>query len=313
MDVSISSESLEYPRTLVASNNINGAAQREVTCADESDCVNKCSRFKRVARNGGLPEPAGCALCYAVCPSNFGTSLTDAISALTQDISSAIRIASKCIGDSGFGGCICNIFLALKPAWIDVLPSPQERCEGGNIFGLLANKILELALTSVEDAVNGFIIDPLNYAIRAVVGWIPFIGSNAPQIPRACFTGFWKPGGKCFLGDNDMAAYFGCYGTDRSVAHKMCYWARQKSICMGADGTYGRYKALFTSPSGDELEAKYQKIAGDGYNVIDPTFKAVFNSVRNSVQREDVTAAQDICDSSVSGVSDLEPWLPKHL
>jgi hypothetical protein len=203
------------------------------------------------------------------------------------------------MGDSGLGGCICNVFVMLKPAWIDVLPSPQERCAGGNIFGLLASKILELALTSVEDAVNGFVVDPINSVIRAVVSWIPFIGSNAPQLPRACFTGYWKPGGRCFLGDNDMAAYFGCHGTDRAAAHKMCFWARQKSICMGSDGAYGRYKSLFTAPSGDELESRYRSIAGDSFNVIDPTFKAVFASIANSVQRDDVKEAQDICDSSV--------------
>ena len=239
-----------------------------------------------------------------MCPSNFGTSLTDAISALTQDISSAVRIASKCIGDTGLGGCICNIFLALKPAWIDVLPSPKEKCSGGNIFGLLASKILELTLQSAEDAINGFIIDPINSVIRAVVGWIPF--AKAPQLPRACFTGFWKPGGKCFLGDADMAAYYGCYGTDRAAAHKMCYWARQKAICMGSDGMFGRYKQLFTGPSGSDLEDRYRKIAGDGYDVIDPTFKAVFASVTNSAQREDVTAAQDICDSSIYESMDLD-------
>ena len=38
LEVSISSESLIYPRTLVAANTIGGAAQREVTCADETDC-----------------------------------------------------------------------------------------------------------------------------------------------------------------------------------------------------------------------------------------------------------------------------------
>lgn len=260
--------------------------------------MNKCDRFRRIARSGGLPEPAGCALCEAVCPSNFATTVTQTIAAVTQDVANAIRIASKCMGDSGLGGCLCNLLIMLKPAWIDVLPSPQERCQGGNIFGLLASKILELALTSAEDAVNGFIIDPINAAIRAVIGWIPFV-RNPPQLPRACFTGFWKPGGKCFLGDNDMAAYFGCYGTDRAAAHKMCYWARQKSICMGSDGAYERYKSLFTAPSGDALEAQYRAIAGDSFNVIDPTFKAVFNSIENSVQRDDVKAAQDICDSSV--------------
>ena len=299
LQVSISSESLVYPRTLVAANTIGGAAQRSVECYDETDCVNKCDRFRRIARSGGLPEPAGCSLCSPLCPSNFATTVTKTISALTQDIANAVRIASKCMGDSGFGGCICNIFVMLKPAWIDVLPSPQERCAGGNIFGLLASKILELALTSVEDSLNGFLIDPINSASRAVVSWIPFVGNNAPQIPRACLTGYWKPGGQCFLGDADMAAYFGCHGTDRAAAHKMCFWARQKSICMGSDGAYERYKSLFTAPSGDELESRYRSIAGDSFNVIDPTFKAVFASIANSVQRDDVKEAQDICDSSV--------------
>ena len=188
-----------------------------------------------------------------------------------------------------------------------MLPSPQERCQGGNIFGLLASKILELALTSVEDAMNGFVVDPVNAAIRAVTGFIPFIGGkNALQIPRACLTGYWRPGGDCFWGDANMAAYFGCYGTNRAAAHKMCIWARQKSICMGSDGAYERYKSLFTVPSGDELESRYRSFAGDSFNVIDPTFKAVFNSVQSSVQREDVREAQDICDSSILESMDLD-------
>jgi hypothetical protein len=299
-DVSISSESLSWPRTLVAANTIGGAAQREVECSDETDCMNKCDRFRRIARNGGLPEPAGCALCDAVCPSNLGTTVTDVVAALTQDIANAVRLASRCVGDSGFGGCICNIFMMLKPAWIDTLPSPRERCEGGNIFGLLASKILELALTAVESAINGFVIDKVNAAMRAVVGWIPFVnGDAAPQIPQACLTAFWNPRpSQCSRGEGEMAA-LGCYGNEGEAAHKMCYVARQKAICAGADGAYARYKSLFTAPSGDALEAQYRAVAGGSFNAIDPAFQSVFNSIQNSVQSDDVTAAQDICDSSV--------------
>jgi hypothetical protein len=71
----------------------------------------------------------------------------DTIEALSIDIGNAVRVVQKCFA-GGFTGCICNILLAIKPSWIDVLPSPQQRCSGGNIFGLLASKILEMCARS---------------------------------------------------------------------------------------------------------------------------------------------------------------------
>jgi hypothetical protein len=65
-------------------------------------------------------------------------------SALGTDISNAIRVVDKCFAGGGLPSCICNILLAIRPAWIDNLPSPQSKCSGANIFGLLTSKILEM-------------------------------------------------------------------------------------------------------------------------------------------------------------------------
>ena len=93
----------------------------------------------------------------------------------------------------------------------------------GNIFGLLANKILELTLKSAEEAVNGFIVDPIN----AIFDRLPWpLNKLGRPIPRACFTGFWHPSGQCFDGDSQFFDHFGCYNTDRARADEQCYFFR---------------------------------------------------------------------------------------
>tara|TARA_B110000858_G_C17526504_1_gene347208 strand:+ start:64 stop:411 length:348 start_codon:yes stop_codon:yes gene_type:complete len=100
--------------------------------------------------------------------------------ALTQDISTAFRIASFCLGDAGLMGCVCNIFQFLRPAWLDNLPSPQSKCEGGNVFGLIAKKILEMIVSNGEAMLNGFIITPINIVLEVMLGWLTF--GNPPQV-----------------------------------------------------------------------------------------------------------------------------------
>lgn len=64
---SISSESLEWPRTLVEGGTVNGIVQQRVICGDAIDCQTKCERFARTSRNG-LDIPENCALCDSICP-----------------------------------------------------------------------------------------------------------------------------------------------------------------------------------------------------------------------------------------------------
>jgi len=191
---------------------------------------------------------------------------------------------------------------------IDFLPTPQEKCSGGNIFGLLANKILELTLQSVEDSINGFIIKPANTIINGIFRAISFGTSGGPRIPKICLTGFWKPYGTCFEGDDAFFKHFGCYGTDRARAQEQCYFFRQRAICGLEGGTnrYGRYQDLFTAPTGSELESKYQQIAGGGYSTIHPTLAALADAATSSTLRDDSEAAKDICDNSIYQSMDLD-------
>ena len=172
---SISSESLEYPRVLVEGGLVNGIVQQRVTCGDAIDCQTKCERFARSSRDGGLDIPENCALCDSICPTNFGTTITDGVQALAIDVGNAVRLIDKCFA-GGFGG-VCATSSS-HSAGLDRLPAdPQERCSGGNIFGLLASKILELSLQSVEDSLNLFIVKPINSVINKVFRSITFGGS----------------------------------------------------------------------------------------------------------------------------------------
>ena len=317
LETSISSESLEYPRTLVEGTVVNGIPQGKVECSDAIDCMTKCERLGRISRDGGLDVPLACALCSSVCPTNLGTTIVDGIEALAVDVGNAVRLTEKCF-TGGLGGCVCNILLSLKPAWIDTLPSPQERCEGGNIFGLLATKILELTLKSVEEAINenairpvNFIIDGINNVIRSLFRAVSFGSNNGPKLPRvpeACLTGYFNPGGQCFSGDDDFFKQFSCYNTDRASADKQCYFFRQRAICGLEGGTnrYGRYQELFTAPTGTELELEYQSVAGSSYSTIHPTLAALADAASSGRLRADAEAARNICDSSIYESMDLD-------
>ena len=76
---------------------------------------------------------------------------------------------------------------------------------------------------------------------------------------------------------------------------------RQRAICglEGGENRYSRYQDLFTAPTGSELEAQYQQIAGDAYSTTDPTLANLIDSIENSELRADSAAARNVCDESV--------------
>ena len=180
LSASIEESSLEYPRMLVPSSSVNGRVEEEIKCESPADCVNKCLRLNRASRDGGLPAPQTCALCEGVCASNVGTTIFMAVEALTHDVANAIDVASSCLGDAGLSGCVCNIFQFLRPAWLDNLPSPQQKCSGGNVFGLISTKIIELITSITESSINGFVIAPVNNVLKTMLGWLTF--GNPPQV-----------------------------------------------------------------------------------------------------------------------------------
>ena len=231
LTAAIEESSLEYPRTLVPSSVVNGRVEEAITCYDPTDCVNKCLRLNRASRDGGLPAPQTCAMCQSICPSNVGTTIFMTIEALTQDVSTAIRVASYCLGDGGLSGCVCNIFQLLRPAWLDNLPSPQQKCSGGNVFGLIAKKIIELITSVTESAINGFLITPINKVLEVMLGWLTF--GNPPQIPLVCFAAAYDPS-RCkgnYLGRDSWIQKLGCEFNSETVDFRKCYFKRAEAIC----------------------------------------------------------------------------------
>lgn len=300
----ISEASLDYPRILVPGGVFNGIPIQEVRCDDETACVNKCELYNRGARQGGLPAPEACALCEPICPSNIGTSLMDTVQALAADINTALKITRICLGELGFGGCICNVFMMLKPAWINNLPSPQHKCKGGNIFGLLVSKIVQLYARLSDDAINGLIIDPINNFLNGLPWPLDNVGR---PIPRACLSGaFNPPRYDCNYGAFNNQNLLGCYDSTGYAAQHQCFFTRQRSICMDNSDRYERYQDLFRAPDAEELENRYSDIIGDSYELVDPTFNSLMQQVSNAQPDLDVAEAMQLCDASLMDSMDLD-------
>ena len=104
-NVGISARTLLYPRVLVEESMINGKAQLRQTCWNPLDCMDKCDYMERHARDNGLPAPTACALCDPPCPSNIGETLVSMVTALRDDIVSAIRLAVICLNPVA---CVCQ-------------------------------------------------------------------------------------------------------------------------------------------------------------------------------------------------------------
>jgi len=111
-NVGISARTLLYPRVLVEESMINGKAQLRQTCWNPLDCMDKCDYMERHARDNGLPAPTACALCDPPCPSNIGETLVKTVTALRDDIVSAIRLAVICLNPVA---CVCQVRPAAPP------------------------------------------------------------------------------------------------------------------------------------------------------------------------------------------------------
>jgi hypothetical protein len=287
---------------------VNGVVIPDVTCEDATACVNKCELYNRKARAGGLSPPEACAMCEPICPNNFVTSVVDTAEALWADVNTAFKLARICLGELGMGACICNLFMLLKPVWIDRLPTPQMQCQGGNIVGLLVKKIVRLVARLMDDAINGLLIDPINDFADAAVGWL-YDDEDRPlePIPRLCLSGmFSTPAGRCEDGPlNDEDAY-GCFDGEGFEASKTCYFTRQRAICLANDDKYDRYNELFEAPNAEQLSAQYQSIVGDSYEFLESGVKDLMDSVSSQVKPADVAAAQDLCDASLFNSMDLD-------
>lgn len=299
----VEDSSTRYPRTLIEAGVYNGIEQPALRCESALTCSNVCHRLSTRAREGGFPEPLACALCEPVCPSNIGTTIVDTLSALGHDVEQVIRLIATCFGPWGIQGCLCNLLVTIKPAWLANLDSEELKCKAGDVFNLLVNKITDIALKLVENSIN-WLIGVLN----RVICNFKFIGAKCPAVDEVCLTVDYDVY-RCRLGPYTAAALeedLGCsFGSDTAQAAR-CYFARQRSICMegGGAGKAARYQNLFGSPSVDDLQQRFFDIVGDSFINIPPTMQAAFAQM-NQVGANDlaVKQARSICDDQTASMS----------
>lgn len=211
-DVALASGTLLYPRTLVEEAQVNGKTLLRVTCSDPFDCGRKCRRMERTARDGGLPAPSACALCSPPCPSNIGTSVVTLVGAFVDDVASAIELAKICLD---YTACVCQVFMMIKPAWIDNLPEAVQECSIKDMMDLILDKVVVVMFQLLENRINDQYVKPLNKAGE-------FLGF---RLDLLCIP--YKDVKECKSEQDmaDLAALLGCSFDDRSL-WKRCYYER---------------------------------------------------------------------------------------
>ena len=205
---SISLSSLVYPRTLVNEAQVNGHTEGRVTCWNPSNCMSKCDFFSKNARDNGLPSPAACSLCNPPIPDNTVTTIVTLISAIRDDIASAMRLVAICLNPKA---CACQVLMMLKPAWLANLQSPVEKCSSASdVISLIMDRIMVNMVRTAEGLVNG-LIKSVNKVIRSFGG----------NLKAVCWE--YKTFKRCPEDADSLSALFGC-SPDHDEPHRRCYY-----------------------------------------------------------------------------------------
>ena len=288
-DVGISEISLLYPRTLVTAAQVNGVERAAVTCWNPMDCERKCDFFRTHSRDGGLTEPAACTMCTPTLPSNVLTWIIDVRDAVQDDILTVLRLAAVCLNPVA---CVCQVFMMVKPAWVESLPNEVLKCRAGDMFGLLAERILIMIIEMSEAIINDHIMSFL----RNAIGWL------GVKVNDICLP--YKDKKLCPSDPKALEAMFGCSTVDPEV-HKRCFYERQRAICLGQDDSRDRYEELFDSPSASELEQQFKDIVGDTYDSIPPAMLQAFKDA-GTTETGFNKAAATLCDGSLKDSMSLD-------
>ena len=75
-----------------------------------------------------------------------------------------------------------------------------------------------------------------------------------------------------------------------------------KSICLADSDVVNGYKDLFQPDGEDALQAEYEAIVGDSFDVVDPSLQQLFDGANQEVNE----AAQNICGDLTRGSLSLD-------
>lgn len=132
------------------------------------------------------------------------------------------------------------------------------------------------------------------------------LGAKCPALSEVCITVQYDVY-RCKLGPYHAAALeesLGCSYSDESAEASRCYFARQRSICMGSQkgdsSRAQRYKDMFSAPDLTKLQKQFSDIVGDSFEVISPALKSAMENVHRVGATDPMTTqASEICDESV--------------
>ena len=128
---------------------------------------------------------------------------------------------------------IAQVFMLLRPAWIDNLPNELQECSAPDIMNMILDKVAVALLGLLDTIVNGAVVDPLNSFLmptkRIEIDLGPF-GKAKPfdwiePIKRLCIP--YKDLKDCRSEAElaELAALLGCSWDDKSL-WKRCYYER---------------------------------------------------------------------------------------
>ena len=217
--------------------------------------------------------------------------------AIIAEVALVVKLVATCFGRFGLAGCVCQMALTLQPLWRRVSTSREVRCENGDPFPLLMNRIFDMIQQGAENLLNAALIDPINNFFDSLP-W-PLDGIGRP-IPRACWSTAYNPY-RCVGGPRTPAEQWAlaqCEDASRGL-EEMCYYARISHICTN-DDMLNEYTSLFASgyQRVDDVMADFSDAFGETYAFMDPTMQALFKAVeQSSFSGPDLTRRKDICSS----------------
>ena len=105
--------------------------------------------------------------------------------------------------------------MLLKPAWMQNLDDPVDRCEGGDVFSIIAIQIEAMIIEGAEAMINTFVMKP----IRDLAGW--FLPDGEPK--DICIP--YEKGNKfCPNSAELMEGWLGCNVEEAGPPHERCYF-----------------------------------------------------------------------------------------
>ena len=194
---------------------------------------------------------------------------------------------------------MCQLTTQLQPLWRKVSTNPRVRCENGDPFQLLMQRLLDVISETGENFLNNNLIDPANNFFESV----QIFGSSIFGRPfsRVCFPVSYDPQ-KCVGGalTLEQATRLAACEDQSYGLEEMCYWARVRQIC-SSDDMLNEYTDIFAQgyKSVDEVEQEFANALGESYQYNDPTMAELMRQVEvSSFSGPDLDSRRDICSSN---------------